>query len=98
MLRRGPEEPKIVQGAKASDYERMGLRKLGHDRPEPSESVRLLQELLGVHLLIDVSTGSEQHQSFRALGRDVRAVSVAGELPGPREESPKQWNPIDVGR
>ena len=27
---------------------KMGLRKLGHDRPEPSELMRLPQQLLGV--------------------------------------------------
>src|SRR5918997_2675691 len=96
VLHRSLQEPKIVQGTYASDYERMGLWKLGNGRPEPSESVRLLQQLFGLHLLIDVSTGSEQHQSFLALGRDVRTVPIAGEFPSPREELSKQWNPIDV--
>src|SRR5215216_6168499 len=74
----------------------MRLGKLGHDRPEPLEPPRLLQELPDVHFFVDVSPSSEQHQSLFALWRQVCTVAVAGELSGPREEPPEQGNPIDV--
>src|SRR5215212_9750796 len=76
----------------------MRLGKLGNDRPEPLESLRLLQELPDVHVFVDISPGSEQYQSLLALRRQVCAVSVAGKLPGSREEAPEQGNPIDVSR
>src|SRR5829696_6111266 len=75
----------------------MGLGKLGDGRPETSEPARLLQELIDVDFLVDVPSGGEQHQSYLALRRQVGAVPVAGELPGSREETPEQGNPIDVG-
>src|SRR5215204_1640082 len=75
----------------------MGLGKLGDGRPETSEPARLLQELIDVDFLVDVPSGGEQHQSYLALRRQVGAVPVAGELPGSREETPQQGNPIDVG-
>src|ERR671913_2418654 len=75
----------------------MRLGKLGNDRPEPSEPLRLLQELPDVYFFVDVSLGSEQHQPLFAPRRQVCAMSVAGELPGSREETPEQGNPIDVG-
>src|SRR5215211_623257 len=75
----------------------MRLGKLGDGRPETPEPPRLLQELLDVHFFVDVSPGSQQHQSLLALRRQVCAVAVAGELPGSREELPAQGNPIDVG-
>jgi hypothetical protein len=34
----------------------MRLGKLGHDRPEPPESTRLLQKLLDIYLLVDLDT------------------------------------------
>ena len=76
----------------------MRLRKLGNDRPEPSEPLRLLQELPDVHFFVDVSPGSKQHQSLFAPRRQVCAMSVAGILPGSREESLQQGHPVDISR
>src|SRR5215213_10094537 len=75
----------------------MRLGKLGDGWPETPERLCLLQELIDVHFFVDVASGGEQHQSFLAPRRQVRAVPVAGELPGSREETPEQGNPIDVG-
>src|SRR5918995_3797405 len=74
----------------------MRLGKLGYDRPETTEPPRLLQELPDVNLFIDVSPGGEQHQPLFAPRGQKRAVPVAGELPGSREETPEQGNPIHV--
>src|SRR5918994_55029 len=70
--------------------------KLGHGRPESPKPARLLQELLDVYIFVDVSPGCEQHQSLFAPRREVCAVPIAGELPGAREETPEQGNPVDV--
>src|ERR671910_2845978 len=75
----------------------MRLGKLGHCRPESTEPPRLLQELIDVHFFVYVASGGEQQQSFLAPRDQEGAVTVAGELPGPREETPEQGNPIDVG-
>src|SRR5829696_3632645 len=96
VMRRGCEKPGVVQGFKPAHRERMRLGKLGYDRPEPPELACLLQELIDVHFLVDVASGGEQHQSLFASRRQERAVPVAGELPGSREEPPQQGNPIDV--
>jgi hypothetical protein len=87
VLCSNPEKPGVVQDFQATDRERMRLGKLGHDRPEAAEPARLFQEVPDVNLFVDVSSGSEQHQSLFAPRCQVRAVPVAGELPGSREET-----------
>jgi len=55
-LRGSFEKPKVVQGPYAPHREWVRLGKLGHDRPEPPESTRLLQKLLDIYLLVDLDT------------------------------------------
>ena len=50
------EKPEIVQNPYAAHRKWMRLGKLGHDRPEPPESTRLLQKLLDIYLLVDLDT------------------------------------------
>ena len=81
------EKPNIVQALYAAHRERVQLGMLGHDRPEPPESPSLLQQLLDIHLLVDVSSGCQQHQSLLALRRQVSAVPAAS-TPSPTSGVP----------